>query len=112
MASRSTKVTSFRSSTIREMFRSDAIDDFNSGRFSSLIRPISVRTSSPFALRTILNTYRQKAKGWPTYPDEKRSFMRKVDGEISPNVEESPNHGINSFAIADAGASTAPRRMP
>jgi hypothetical protein len=41
------------------MFRSDAINDFNSGTFSSLIRPISARTTSLSALRRILNTYRQ-----------------------------------------------------
>jgi hypothetical protein len=44
---------------IREMFRSEAINDFNSARLSSLIRPMSVRTVSPFALRRILNTYRR-----------------------------------------------------
>jgi hypothetical protein len=44
---------------IGEMFPSDAINEFNSGRFSPVIRPISVRTTSPFAVRRILNTYRQ-----------------------------------------------------
>ena len=53
------------------MFRSDTINDFNSGRFSSLIRPISVRTTSPFALRRILNTNRRMQS------DSQRARMKK-----------------------------------
>jgi len=40
---------------------------------------------------------------YPTSTDENTLLTRIVDGEISPNVEQSPNHDTNSFSIAGAG---------
>jgi hypothetical protein len=43
------------------------------------------------------------AKRGPRYLDEKRSLTQIVDGEFSPNVENSPDHSTGSFWIADGG---------
>ena len=101
MTSRSTKVTSFKSNTIREAFPSDAINDFNSGRFSSLIRPISVRTTSPFALRRILNTQR------PMQSDSQRDRMKRghLCGQLTPSSRQMSESRQTTasvrFSIAD-----------
>jgi hypothetical protein len=54
-ASRSTKVRSFRSRTIRWLFDSALISLSNSGTLSASIRPLNLKTASPLADLVIRN---------------------------------------------------------
>src|SRR5271163_3228169 len=94
------------------MFGSGAINDFNSERFSSLIRPISVRTTSPSELRRILNTYRQMQN------DGQRTRMKK--GHLRESLMASSRQMSESRQITTpvrsrllkAGTSTVHTRRP
>src|SRR6267378_1606903 len=101
-ASWSTRVNSFKSKVMRRPFGSELSNVFNSRRFSASIRPLTVKTTSPFPALVILSIFPLKNSYFCCCSE--RQVICSCDGNHSSKQEVLKTYELAAGKMSETSA--------